>query len=336
MEPTASRSPAAEPGQKIVVTGGAGYIGSVLCSLLLNAGYRVTVLDNLTCGGSSLLGVFTHPNFEFIRGDIVSPDDVGRALRGASAVVHLAAIVGDPACARDPERAIAVNRVGSRTVLQQSLEAGVQLFLFASTCSNYGRMDTGDGWVDEQSPLRPVSLYAELKVEFEQLLLESRNDMTVVCLRFATAFGLSYRPRFDLTVNQFTAELVQGHRLEVYGEQFWRPYCHVRDLADACRLVLAAQRQQVDRRAFNVGADDQNHTKKQLTDMILCETGVSSDLVTYVHKDEDPRDYRVRCDKIHSTTGFRPRHSLVAGITEIAAAVRSGVIANPADPRYHN
>lgn len=328
--------PAPEQGKNVVVTGGAGYIGSILVGDLLAHGYTVTVLDNLIYGGQSLLGYFSNPRFHFRRGDITGTEDVATALHGADAVVHLAAIVGDPACSRNPDLANSVNREGSRVLLREARSAGVKRFLFASTCSNYGRMNAGDGWVNEDSPLKPISLYAELKVEFEQLLLTSDDDICTTCLRFATAHGLSLRPRFDLTVNQFTAELALGRKIEVYGEQFWRPYCHVKDLAAACRMVLAAPNEKVHRRAFNVGSNSENFTKKQLVEKITQQTAASVDLVSFVHKDEDPRDYRVNCDRFQSELGFKPARSVTDTIREIDEAVRTGALFDVDNHRYRN
>ena len=228
--------------QTVLVTGGAGYIGSVLVRVLLRAGLRVRTIDNLSWGGEALLGVLGDPSFEFVFGDIRKQSAVDAALRGVDSLVHLAAVVGDPACRRQPELAAAVNGEASELLLARARAAGVGRFVFASTCSNYGRAPDG-AVCDEDAPLRPISLYAELKVAFERRLLAlEAPGLTTVCLRFATAYGLSGRPRFDLTVNEFTRDLFLRKPLEIYGEQFWRPYCHVADLAAACCLALAAPR----------------------------------------------------------------------------------------------
>ncbi|RKX24939.1 MAG: NAD(P)-dependent oxidoreductase, partial [Candidatus Zixiibacteriota bacterium] len=189
----------------VLVTGGAGYIGSVLVTTLLRYGINVRVIDCLTHGGESLLGFLSHPNFDFIYGDICNPNDVDSALENIDSVVHLAAIVGDIACRNNPKRATEVNKTASEMLCEKSIQAGVRRFVFVSTCSNYGKMGNGVSWVDETSNLAPVSLYAELKVGFEKYLKGlGLNNFETVCLRFATAYGLSLRPRFDLTVNEFT------------------------------------------------------------------------------------------------------------------------------------
>ncbi len=321
----------------VLVTGGAGYIGSVLVRLLLRQGRRVRVLDNFTFGGETLLGLDHDPHFELICGDIRTGKHLDRALKGVESVVHLAAIVGDPACAKEPEKAVAINKLGSELLTARATKAGVRRFVFASTCSNYGKMAGDLEICDESSPLRPVSLYAELKVGFEDFLLKQNTEaFSAVCLRFATAYGLSPRPRFDLTVNEFTRDLFLRKGLEIYGEQFWRPYCHTYDLATACSLALMAPHEAVGGRAFNVGQTDENYSKKDLVDLILEELPDRRRLVSYVARQEDPRDYRVNCDLIRDTLGFLPKYRVRDGIQSIIAALKSGQIADPESPRYRN
>ncbi len=321
----------------VLIIGGAGYIGSVLTARALHAGHNVRVLDNLTYGGESLLPAMSHPSFEFQKGDLRSREDLRAALEDIDAVVLLAAIVGDPACAATPELARAVNRDGARLAFDLACDHGVKRFVFASTCSNYGHMDDPEGMVDETSPLRPVSLYAELKVDFEKYLLDRPAPTAMpVVLRFATAFGLSPRPRFDLTVNEFTKELALGRRLEVFGEQFWRPYAHVDDLSQACLEVIAAKGEAVAGQAINVGCTDENYQKGTLVTMILEQLPEAERLVSYVHRDEDPRDYRVRFDKIQRLLGFQTKRTVTDGITEIVRAVRLGIISAPDSPAYRN
>ncbi|NTV25383.1 MAG: SDR family oxidoreductase, partial [Chlorobiaceae bacterium] len=209
--------------EQVLVSGGAGYIGSVLVRLLLEKGYRVRVLDNLMFGGVPIIDLLNDEDFEFMKGDVRNPDDVRRAMQGMDHVVHLAAIVGDPACAKQPDLAREVNLDGSRRMYDMANELGLKRFVFASTCSNYGKMSDPESYVDEESVLAPVSLYAETKVAVEQYLLSQpkTNPCKPTSLRFSTVYGLSPRPRFDLTVNEFTKELALGRELVVFGEQFW-------------------------------------------------------------------------------------------------------------------
>jgi nucleoside-diphosphate-sugar epimerase len=320
----------------ILVTGGAGYVGSTLVSALLQHGHRVRVLDSLMWGGRSLLGVWADPGFEFVRGDVRDGELVKDALAGIDAVVHLAAIVGDPACAKKPKLAEEVNLQASLSLIDTAREAGVSRFAFASTCSNYGRMADPTSYVDERSELRPISLYAETKVAVEKALLAA-NDPPRFCataLRFATVFGVSPRMRFDLTVNEFTMNAVVDKRLVVFGETFWRPYIHVCDLARGVRAVLEAPAELVAGEAFNVGATPQNHQKQQLVEMIRPYAPDAA--YEFVQKDEDPRDYRVSFEKIRSTLGFKCSNTVESGVAEIAELAKSGVIINYNSPEYRN
>jgi nucleoside-diphosphate-sugar epimerase len=312
----------------VLVTGGAGYVGSAMVPLLLSAGHHVRVLDVLLHGGESLLGVGGTPAFEFVRGDVRDGAAVERALEGMDAVVHLAAIVGDPACAREPDLARAVNVDAALALIAAAERARVGRFVFASTCSNYGRMADPRGYVTEDSPVAPVSLYAETKVAIEGALLGRRGGgMLVTALRFATVFGVSPRMRFDLTVNEFTLALIRDRRLVVYGEQFWRPYVHVRDVGRAVAATLGADGRTVAGAVFNVGSTNQNYQKRQLVDLIAPHAPGAT--VEYVQRLEDPRDYRVSFERIRERLGFEITATVPDGIGEVARLVRAGIVPPP-------
>ena len=320
----------------VLVTGGAGYVGSTLVPMLLNRGHSVRVLDSLMHGGDTLLGSWANPCFEFVNGDVRDAATVREALDGMDAVVHLAAIVGDPACARSPEEAKAINLGASLALIDAAKKAGVQRFVFASTCSNYGKMKDPDGYVDESSELSPVSLYAETKVAVEHALMDagSSNGFIGTPLRFATVFGVSPRMRFDLTVNEFTMEMLTKGKLVVFGEQFWRPYVHVADAGRAIMTVLEAPAESVRGQVFNVGSTDQNYQKQQLVELIQPHAPEAK--VEYVHKTEDPRDYRVSFARINDQLGYETTRGVPDGIREVARLVRSGVIQDFGDSRFRN
>ncbi len=315
---------------KALVTGGAGYLGSVLAAQLLADGADVRVLDSLMYGGDALLGLIPHDRFEFVHGDVRDTDVVDRALDGVTHVVHLAAIVGDPACRRQEDLAQAVN-LDASLALYGRAQGRLERFVFASTCSNYGRMGDPTEYVTEESELSPLSLYAETKVAVE-LELMGKPDVTV--MRFATLFGVSPRMRFDLTVNEFAAELALTGRLEVYGEQFWRPYVHVADAARAVRMVLSSD-DAVGGEVFNVGDTRENYRKQDLVDLLRArlDRDLDIELVTIA---EDPRDYRVSFAKIEGALGFRATRTVPDGLDEVIALVEHGIVDSIEGARYRN
>jgi nucleoside-diphosphate-sugar epimerase len=322
---------------RVLVTGGAGYLGSVVTHELLEQGHQVCILDSLLHSAEPVLSLKLHHGCSFVLGDIREPE-LEEKLQGTfDAVVHLAAIVGDPACARQPELTREVNLDSALRIFQLSRRWGAKRFVFASTCSNYGRMSSTDELATEESDLQPLSLYAETKVAVERSLLDAdaEGSPAVTVLRFATLFGLSPRMRFDLTVNEFTMELATKGKLVVYGEQFWRPYTHVHDAARAVALVLKAPPDNVAGQVFNVGDNGQNYQKGQLVELI-CNQLPGQTEIEYVHRDEDPRDYRVSFEKIKQELGFRITRTVDDGIREIAESIAQGIITDVDHPRYRN
>ena len=249
--------------------------------------------------------------------------------------MHLAAIVGDPACARDPEHSQAVNVDATRALMGEARDAGVAHMVFASTCSNYGRMTDPNVPIDEDGELSPVSLYAEQKVAVERMLLSGdAAPMAATCLRFATVYGVAARMRFDLTVNEFTRDLWADRDLEVFGEQFWRPYVHVRDAARAVRMVLEAGPERMNGRVFNVGHSDENYRKLDLVEIIGSQ--IPRGRVSYVRRDEDPRDYKVSFERVREELDFEPQRRVPDGVREVAAALDEQAFDDPYDARYRN
>ncbi|RYY46048.1 MAG: NAD(P)-dependent oxidoreductase [Chitinophagaceae bacterium] len=321
---------------KVLVTGGAGYIGSVLVRQLLEKGYKVRAFDSLKFGGDALYDVMLNPNFEFLKGDIRNADEVKAALQGIDAVAHLAAIVGDPACKKFSDEANETNWDGSVALFEAAESAGVKRFVFASTCSNYGKMPDPDSFVVESSELNPVSLYAELKVKFEKYLIEERkaSRMCSTALRFSTVYGFSPRIRFDLTVNEFTRNATLTGEQEIWGAQFWRPYCHVDDLARAVVLVLESDEKKVRANVFNVGATEENYNKGMIIEEV-CKV-VPNTKVNYVEMNEDPRDYRVNFDKIKNELGYTITKTVPDGVEEIYKLLKTGVVTEPYGEKFRN
>ena len=325
--------------EKILVTGGAGYVGSSLLRELLKENYNVTCVDNLMFGGESLLDIWHDKNFNFIKCDINDWNAFSNVLEinKFDAVIHLAAVVGDPACKLNSELATQTNWESTKWLLDKSIEIGIKKFIFASTCSNYGKMDDPESYVYEESNLVPVSLYAELKVKFENYMLteiKKYESFYPTSLRFSTVYGISPRMRFDLTVNEFTKDLALGKELTIFGEKFWRPYCHVKDFSNAFITVLRAENEKVSYNVFNVGDTSENYTKQMLVDEII--KIIPEAKINYVEKNEDPRDYRVNSDKIKRELDFKITMRVPDGIEEVKRMIQEGVIANPEDQRYYN
>lgn len=305
-------------GPLVVVTGGAGFVGSVLARWLLAAGFRVRVIDNLSYGPHPILPLFIHKRFSLVQGDILDRELLTRELADATAVVHLAALVGYPICKKLPDLARRVNIEGTRNVLEL---AGPDVpVLFASTGSNYGEVE---GVCTEDTPLNPLSLYGETKTIAEHLVSSRPNTIS---FRFATAFGLSPRLRLDLMINDFTWQALERRYLLVYERHFRRTFIHVQDMARAVLHGLVHFEQMKDQ-TYNVGTESMNFTKEDITRFL--QDRLSFHLYfADIGRDEDGRDYAVAYDRIRAT-GYHTAIDIHHGLDELIAGLKLVHLRNP-------
>jgi nucleoside-diphosphate-sugar epimerase len=299
---------------RILVTGGAGYLGSVLCEHLLAAGHRVTVLDALHHGVPSLLHLCGRPEFEFVRGDARDESTLTRLVKGADAIVPLAAVVGAPACDRDPWLATSTNLDAVRLLLR--LRSAAQLVVYPTTNSGYGTQ-SGDVFCTEDTPLEPISLYGRTKVDAEQAVLASPNAIT---LRLATVFGASPRMRLDLLVNHFVHAAVTDRYLVIFEKDFKRNFIHVRDVAD-CFVHCLANGAKMAGRAYNAGLDTANVSKEELALLVQEQVPGFHVVFSEIGSDPDKRNYIVSNQRLREA-GFEARRSLTDGIAELLRAYR--------------
>jgi len=325
----------------VVVTGGAGYIGSLLTSSLLRADFRVTVADSLLFGGESLIPFLRHPNFHFVKADVTEPRAVRDSIRKdwpkPEAVVHLAGIVGFPACqAVGHQAAWRYNVEATKTVFEQAAGLGVGRFVFASTYSNYG-LSTDGKPVTEESPLTPQSLYAETKIAAEEYLLANKDATCApLSFRFATLYGISPRTRFDLIVNQFVLEAFMKRELIIYQRGYSRSFVHVYDVVRGIMTGLDADEAKVRGQVYNLGTDSGNYSKDQIVGLVLKrmpDTTVEYKNLTF---GGDMRDITVSFEKIRRELGFETSLSVDDGIREVLFALKTGLIRNPMDEQYRN
>jgi nucleoside-diphosphate-sugar epimerase len=320
-----------KPIRNVLVIGGAGYIGSVLTRQLMDNGYRVRILDELLFGDASIGALRDAPAFELLRADFRRVESVVEATQGMDAVIHLGAIVGDPACKLDSKMSLETNLAATAMIKHVCNGAGIRRLLFASTCSIYG---ASPYLLDERSAPAPLSLYACTKLDSERILLEHpAADYAPTILRLGTAFGWSFRPRFDLVLNLLTAKAVCDHRLTIFNQTQWRPFIHVQDIARAFVACLRAPTSLVGYEIFNVGSDQLNTRLGGLAMMI--KERIPDVQVDFI-ENTDHRDYRVNFDKISRRLDFTCTHNLEDGISEIKNALQSGLVDDYRDARYHN
>jgi nucleoside-diphosphate-sugar epimerase len=302
----------------VLVTGGAGFVGSILIPTLLKKGYKVRVLDNLMYGGDSLIPSFKYDTFEVIIGDIRNRDDVKKALKGIDVIIHLAAIVGFPACKKLPDLAQTVNVDGTK--LLTNMRSRSQLLIFASTGSNYG--DLENVLCTEETKLNPITEYGLTKTKAEQYLMDHDN---VVAYRFATAFGLSPRLRLDLLINDFVYQALKNKNLILYEKHFMRSFIEVRDMARSFHFVIENADKMINN-VYNVGDESMNFSKEDIA------LAIKKKIDFYLHfaeigEDLDKRNYYVSYEKINKS-GFKTVISLEKGLNDLIRGLKIITIAN--------
>ena len=330
-----------KPKTHILITGGAGYLGSYLAGTLLRKGYRVTVIDDLLYGGESLLGYQANPDFHFFKADVWEPRALTSALRNdweqPKAVVHLAAIAGFPAC-QSVGRQVAwrYNVEAAQHIFEQAVEEGVDRFIYVSTYSNYGSMPSG-GPVNEKTRLNPQSLYAETKAAAEEFLLDHAGSVTApLIFRLSTVYGLSPRPRFDMIVNQFVWEAFRKHELMIYQRGYSRSFIHIDDAVRGLVLGLEAPEEIIRGEVYNLGDPAGNKSKDDIVKLILKRLPGTTVRYKDITFGGDMRDLTVSCDKFMETFNFEPQKSIDEGIREILDAVQQGVVKDPSRDLYRN
>lgn len=321
----------------VLVTGGAGYIGNILVEKLLDRGYKVRVLDLMLFGDNALEGLKDNENLQILRGDIRHIKDLTYAIKNVNTVIHLAGIVGDPACSVNEQATQSVNVEATKAIMEICKYHNVERIIFASSCSVYGASKLP--WVNEGSILNPVSLYAKSRIDSEQIILNSanyfnRDRITPVILRFATVFGWSRRMRFDIVVNLFTAKAIIDKEITIYGGDQYRPFVHVQDVADACVMAFEADKDLVDRQIFNVGDNNLNFRISEVGETVA--KIIPDTKIKYREYKEDNRTYRVSFDKINYVLGWRARWSLEEGVKEMKRMIEELGIRDYRESKYRN
>lgn len=323
---------------QVLVTGGAGYIGNYIIEELLSNGHDVRVLDSFLFGDGALDPFRDYDGFEVSEGDIRHIEDLSYAMEGCDAVIHMAGIVGDPACGVNEQATQAVNIEATKTLVEVCKLHDIERLVFASTCSVYGASELME--LNEGSFLNPLSLYAESKIESEDIIFHQTHgeftdsDITATHLRLGTIFGWSRRMRFDLVVNLLTAKAVLEDDIPVYGGEQYRPLVHVADAANAFVTVLEAPEEKVDHQIFNVGDDDLNYQIKEVGRIV--EKEIDGAEVRFVEHKEDERTYRVSFDKINYILGWEAEHDIADGVREIADWIETNDISDYERDAYRN
>jgi nucleoside-diphosphate-sugar epimerase len=313
---------------KVLLLGGAGCIGVMATAHLLRQGFEVSVFDKCIFGASALLA-FSEPSFRFIHGDIRDAEALFAAMKGMDAVVHLAALVGEPACLVDPATARSINLGGTELALSVAQKCDVERFIFVSTCSNYG-ISTPNTVVTEESPLNPIAEYAISKVLAEQAVLSTEAPFTTTILRFGTICGLSPRMRFDLLVNDMARAAVLDMPIKVFAPDAWRPFLHIKDAVRVIEHCLKTPGDNFKSKIYNVLSE--NYRKRDLVDLV--QRYFPHAFIEVMDNSSDPRNYRVSCERIRKELDFSPNFSVEQAFLEAAQAIKQKFFLDPLWPGF--
>ena len=305
--------------KQILIVGGEGYIGQVLNSFLqsrLKKEYEIVVIDNLIYGQKPLKSFKQFQNYNLLKKDLKKINLNSKIFNNLYGVVILAGLVGDPITKKYPNTSKKINDIYIKKFIKKIYKKNVPRLLFISTCSNYGLIDNTKK-AKESSKLNPLSLYAKSKVSIEKFILKKNMSSKTIptVLRFATAFGLSTRMRFDLTINEFTKDIYFNKKLDVYDIDTWRPYCHVNDFSRLIYKVLWSKKSLIDHQVYNAGSNNNNFTKQKIVQKILKYR--KSNKIRYLEKGKDRRNYRVDFSKLNNKLNFKTKFSVDYGIKEI-------------------
>ena len=317
--------------KSVLITGGAGYVGSILTNKLVEQNYHVKVIDSLVYGDDGISKLINEEKIDFFNLDIRDSKNLLKLIDDVDSVIHLAAVVGEPLCKKIPDSAKQINEFATKNLVNICKKNNIKKFLFASTCSNYG---SSSEIVDEISPVKPLSLYSECKVNSESYILNKNDDNFNTCiLRFATAHGLSPRMRFDLLVQEFLRDALIDKKISIFGQDFWRPLIHVDDMANACISILNAPSKLISGQIFNVGSSRENYTKKQLAQII--QKYVPNTEIEIIDSKIDPRNYRVSFEKIKKSLNFEPTRTVEDSVIEILGKIKDQTL-DPIDSEFSN
>ncbi len=319
---------------RILIIGGAGYIGNVLTRKLLEKGYKVTILDRFLYGKEPIKELEANQHLTIIEGDTQHIEILTEAIKDADAVVHLAELVGDPACAINTRETLQTNYLATNLIANACKFFQINRFVYTSSCSVYGD-SKGEEKLTEESPLKPVSVYAQMKIEAEKVIMGLKDDNFSPCiLRLSTVFGLSPRMRFDLVINTLTIHAAKRKKISIFGGDQWRPFVHVSDVAEAIITVLESPIDKIKGQIFNVGSNNMNLKIKDLGSVIA--NGFPNVSVDVKDDIPDKRDYNVSFNKISRILGFNTKISTEEGIAEIKNSIQKGEFEDWESSKYNN